>query len=171
MNSKNKGSKFERDFAKYLTKWFSGQDKDLYFWRTPSSGALHTITQFNQNISGDIVALKPEAAWVTDNINFELKHGYPKLDFYGLLSIKNHKIESFWKQCCKSAGDKIPILIIRRNNSKIILGTIINIVNMLPRIKIDLDELSSCIFYDCDMFFNNIKSKDLREILCQYTKK
>ena len=44
-----KGSQFERQIAKELSKWFSRGERDDLFWRTAGSGARAT-TRMKQNI-------------------------------------------------------------------------------------------------------------------------
>jgi len=45
MNNKDKGSQFERDFARELSLVWSGGKNREVFWRTSSSGAKGTITK------------------------------------------------------------------------------------------------------------------------------
>jgi hypothetical protein len=54
----------------------TGQDKELFFYRSPGSGAVATINVGNKAISGDIMALKPEASLLIDKFSLELKTGY-----------------------------------------------------------------------------------------------
>jgi hypothetical protein len=119
MNSKSKGSSAERRIARFLTKWLTGQDKELYFWRSPGSGAVASINLGNKAISGDIIALKPEATIFTDIFSIEIKDGYSDADlFQHLRGNSSFVISAFWKQCTRDAYDneKLPLLIFRKKN-------------------------------------------------------
>jgi len=80
VNSKNKGSTYERKIAKYLSSWWGGN-----FSRTPASGGLRWGT--DNRIAGDIVAppeadfpfvteLKNREGWLMEHILLDI--GQPK---------------------------------------------------------------------------------------------
>jgi hypothetical protein len=120
-----KGGAFEREMAKFLTVWLTGKEKPYVYWRTPSSGGMATISEQNKEISGDIIALRPEGAFFTDRFSVELKTGYPKATFHQhLKENKNFEIENFWKQCIRDAqkADKRGMLIYRKLGFPIIVG-------------------------------------------------
>ena len=111
---KNKGSAFERKICKFLTKWISGQDDEYYFYRSPSSGAIATISLCNDDISGDIIAIKPEAMGLTSKFSIECKTGYKganPLKVFG--NLKGNELKDFWIQACRDAqkAKKLPMLI------------------------------------------------------------
>lgn len=119
-SSKSKGGGFERDIAKRLTLWCSGQSEEYYFWRTPGSGSVSTIKAANEKIAGDIQSLHPSAAPLVDNYIIECKKGYPSISFD--LFLKNNKSDEFvgfWKkligQCAEY--DKKPMLIYNKKGS------------------------------------------------------
>ena len=76
MSSKSKGSGFERDCAKLLTIWLTGQEKPYAIWRTPNSGGLCSTNELNKDLSGDLVALRPEAVDLLSKFSIECKAGY-----------------------------------------------------------------------------------------------
>ena len=122
-NGKSKGSKFERDVAKMLTKWISGSEKPYYFWRSANSGGLGST--INPDITGDLIALRPEGFSITDRFSIELKAGYPSFNWFKFLKKKNKSNEllAFWEQAVKDAekGSKKPILIYKQDRQPIIL--------------------------------------------------
>jgi hypothetical protein len=169
-NSKAKGSGFEREISKFFTEWLTGQSKEYYFWRSPSSGAISTITQGNGEISGDIIALKPEGTILTGKWSIEIKTGYPSSSFHKCLKgVKNDEIEAFWKQ---SVGDasrskKQPMLIYKKKGLNILVGIpstndyheltghlksiTVNYGNNLPPIQ----------FFDMKEFFVSVKPENI----------
>ena len=69
-----KGSAFERRICKKLTRWASGRDKPLYYWRTAGSGAQATITKdYDSKMFGDIMPITTEAMWLMDITFWELR--------------------------------------------------------------------------------------------------
>ena len=61
VNSKRKGSQWERDCARKLSLIISAGTHDDIFWRTASSGALATITGEYNEMRGDLFVAHP--AW------------------------------------------------------------------------------------------------------------
>lgn len=108
INSRDKGSKFERVIAKMFTEVYG-----VEFHRTPLSGGLHWKN--DNNISGDIV---PPA-----NINFkysiECKNVEESWDFDKIIE-GTSKIWDWWSQAVRDAKDykKIPVLIFKKNRKE-----------------------------------------------------
>jgi hypothetical protein len=167
-----KGSKFERDVAKFLTVWLTGKDKPYCFWRTPASGGLATIDELNASLSGDIKALTPEAEILTSVYSIELKTGYPKTSFWQhFKNIKNFPIEQFWEQCVRDAikANKKPMLIYRKKGNHPIVG-ISDIIDVWDLIRVqsisltfdDMKALPRLTFYDMKEFFKVVTPEVLR---------
>lgn len=114
---KAKGSAWEREVSRILTEWLTGQRKELYYYRSPGSGAVATINLGNKAISGDIIALKQEAKFFTDIFNIEAKAGYENASFDKFLKMnKNDPLESFWNQSIRDAeiAEKYPLVIFKK---------------------------------------------------------
>lgn len=80
MGKGQKGNKFEREFCKQLSLWWSWNKRDDIFWRTSASGARATIRS-RKNIKtadsyGDITAMRKSGKLLTQNCLIELKRGY-----------------------------------------------------------------------------------------------
>lgn len=109
INSKKKGSKFERQVAKWFTDW-SG----FKFERNRAgSGAWHT----NQDSVSDITCTDPKHAHRC-RISIECK-SYKEIKFESiLLGNKTSDIPKFWEQATKDAkrAGRIPILCMRYNS-------------------------------------------------------
>lgn len=112
INSKNKGSSFERKIAALLTAW-SGME----FHRTPGSGSLHW--KDDNNVTGDIVA--------PFNINFPISIECKKHEVdweIDKLLIGTSSIWKFWRQACEDSlrhEAKEPFLIFSKNRREIYL--------------------------------------------------
>jgi hypothetical protein len=117
MGKSNKGSAWERQISRFLTKWLTGQDKELFFYRSPGSGAVATVNLGNKAISGDIIALKPDATILIDVFSIECKNGYKEasLDKH-LKTNKSDPLKTFWIQCVSDAqkAEKSPMLIYKK---------------------------------------------------------
>jgi hypothetical protein len=170
-----KGGSFEREIAKYLTKWLTGKEKPYVYWRTPSSGGMATISEANKEISGDIIALRIEGAFLTDRFSVELKTGYPKASFHQhLKDNKNFEIENFWKQCLRDAerASKYPMLMYRKLGFPIILGIdedirekILYHIQLPKRIVLCFEtETPDVNFYDMESFFKLVTPEIIKKI-------
>lgn len=169
--SKAKGSGFERVVSKRLTLWCSGQDKEYWFWRTPSSGAMNTLGH-STVAAGDIISIKPEGEWFLDKFSVECKVGYPNSNFHKhLKGVKNDEIRLFWEQCCGDAdrASKLPMLIYKKKMFNALIGvtTINSKLGELPFIQMswgDVYDLPRLYLFDMEEFLNTVSPEDLREL-------
>lgn len=110
INSKKKGSRFERVVCKAFTEW-SGYE----FSRTPQSGGLRWKKA--DNISSDVVCTDPIH---NSKCPFSIEcKNHQSINFeHPLLGNKNCKIKDFWDQATNDANraNKVPLLIIRYNS-------------------------------------------------------
>lgn len=139
-NSKAKGSAFEREIAKRLTFWLTGQSKEMCFWRSSNSGGTFTTNKgATREMSGDLSGLTADAMKICDLINFELKTGYDSADLNLFLKEnKNEVLKNFWEQSCRDAKltNKEPLVIFRKKRmSNIWLGLSVNLFQRFPILK------------------------------------
>jgi len=173
---KRKGSSFEREISKVLTKWASGQDKEYWYWRSPSSGAVATVTEGNGELSGDIIALKPEATFLTSRYSIEIKNGYPSSSFHKHLKLlKNDEIKNFWIQCVNDASqsNKLPLLIYKKKQYNTLIGisdfkgVLKNKLENTPSLIMtwgNYCDLPICHLFDMEEFFNTISPEDIKRL-------
>lgn len=169
-----KGGDFEREVAKCLTCWLTGQEKPYAYWRMPGSGSLSTIHEENKNLTGDIVSLIPEAEFLTDVFSIECKTGYPKTSFWQhFKDIKNFNIEIFWKQCVDDANKagKNPMLVYRKKGHQPIVGVSkyisrkLGINEGIKHICLDFGYiLPTLCFYNFNEFLTMITPDKIREL-------
>lgn len=118
-----KGGKFERDIARFLTKWLTGKEKPYMYWRQDASGAIATIHIENYHMAGDIKAIHPDADFLTRIFTIELKTGYPKTSFWQFFSKAEFKIKEFWEETISETPEsKHPMLIYRKLGRRPIVG-------------------------------------------------
>lgn len=172
----SKGPNFEREIAKYLTKWASGKTKPYWYWRLLGSGSVATLSEENKELSGDIHALRPEACFLTDRFSIECKTGYPSTRFHQhFKELKNFWIETFWEQTVRDADRamKFPMMIYRRKGMKPIVGIDLVVFNKLNYMLqgmawIQLGNFRNNIppvyFYDMNKFFDRITPADIKKI-------
>lgn len=173
---KNRGSQFEREISKYLTKWISGNINPLMLWRQESSGALSTIYSDNNHLTGDIKSIHTDSKFLTDVFSIELKTGYISTSFFQHFNNYTFGIEEFWKQASNDAekANKHAMLIYRKKHRKPIVGIDEKINKILKKKLYSLNNimicwgnessLKSCILYDMNLFFNKIKPEDIRKL-------
>ena len=118
---KSIGNAGERLICKILTKFVSGQDKPYAFWRSANSGGLATVLGMHDDLSGDIIALRPEGRIITDIFSLEIKTSYKDTCIDKCLKDnKNENLRDFWTQCNRDAinAKKLPLLIYNRNGAQ-----------------------------------------------------
>lgn len=118
----NKGSQWERDVCKYLSKWVQGSEKPYIYWRGHGSGAMFTNNELTGDIfAGDIYCLREEGKFLTDRFVIECKNGYPKITLDNhLKDIKDDKIRQFWFKAYSEGNtlNKYAILIYKKKGMK-----------------------------------------------------
>lgn len=94
-----KGSSFERETAKKISLWWSGDVRDDLLWRSSMSGGRATVRaksgKTTANSCGDLTALDAEGQSLLDLTAFELKRGYNTHSIQDLLDKTNGK-GGFW---------------------------------------------------------------------------
>jgi hypothetical protein len=176
MKGKGKGSQLEREIAKFLTFWLTGQKKKYYFWRSEASGGLATIHEENIHMTGDIKSLHPDSKFFTDLFSIECKNGYPNTSFWQHWNSSKFSIKEFWLQAIDDAykAKKHPMLIYRKKGRRQIIGIDKYIqerlnkeLKVLNHIGVSWGEENapeSCFLYDLEGFFDKIKPDDIRSI-------
>lgn len=169
---KGKGSTWERDVAKLMTKWLTGTEKPYVWWRMPGSGAIATISEENKELSGDIMCLRPEGAFLTDKFSIECKTGYPTSSFHKhLKGVKNDEVKAFWIQSCGDAdrASKLPMLIYKKKQYNALIGvTVLNDkLRELQSITLTWGEdvdLPTCHFFDLEEFLATVSPEDIKTL-------
>lgn len=89
MAKAQKGSSFEREFAKKLSLWWTNGEDDFIFWRTSQSGGRATTRAKSGRKAnlhcGDIGAVDPRGEPLLKWFSFELKRGYGRSTIQDLL--------------------------------------------------------------------------------------
>lgn len=124
----SKGSTFERDICKALSRWWTEGARDDVFWRTAGSGGRATNRaksgQKTAGAYGDITYVDAIGEPLMRLCCFELKRGYGSwgaLDLIDKIPLGRAKppvITQFWLQAKRSAEDagaKYPVVIFRRD--------------------------------------------------------
>ncbi|MEA3280600.1 MAG: hypothetical protein U9Q38_08395 [Thermodesulfobacteriota bacterium] len=171
---KRKGSGFERDVAKILTKWLTGKERPYAFYRQPASGGIFTIFEECGDMSGDIRAMLPVAIPIMRRFSIECKNGYPHANFHQhLKKSKGFQIEKFWEQCTTDAtnSSKYPMLIFKKQGLNIILGIDCKLRIMLKEqvklpksITLSFNNLTSVTFYDMIEFLDVVTPEIIEEL-------
>lgn len=124
MAKSGKGSEWERKIAKKLSLWWSDDERDDIFWRTPGSGARATIRakqgKTTKHQYGDLTFTDPTGKLLIDYFLIELKRGYPDLGILILVDGKQKVpvLVKWWQKAEeeKEFGErKAVILIIKRD--------------------------------------------------------
>lgn len=155
---KGKGSKFEREICKMLSRWWSKNATDDIFWRTSGSGArAKTRSKTNRATFGqygDVQATNPVGQPLINLCTIELKRGYSQNTMADLVEPLQHFkpkpgiYESFIRQAIfDSQNAKTPfwMLIVKRDRREAFVLIPMSFYNklkyldctfrMLPKIK------------------------------------
>lgn len=176
MAKSSKGSKFEREIAKRLSIWITGNpETEPLIWRNAGSGSVHTIGIkkrgiAQKNMAGDLIAIDPRANFLLDKISIECKNGYKSASIFSLFKdSKSDILKKFWEQACRDAfeAEKIPWLIFKPLGNQPLLGLpisfankILDYNNYLQCVKIKFNsELSELVLIKLEEFLNNITPK------------
>lgn len=117
MNPKRIGSGYERDVAKKLSEWMSGNSEDLVCWRTAGSGSVGTIRKkkglAGSNIESDFQCIDSKYEEFF-NLFFIDSKCYKEFNPF-IINTKNIKSNSIFNQWLKVVSDcpsnKYPIMI------------------------------------------------------------
>lgn len=129
-----KGSRFERDFCRTLSLWYTDGRRNDIFWRAANSGGMGTVRrrmgkQAGQGYHGDIAAVDPSGAAFIDIFTLELKRGYPRAslqDLYDTPEGRRCPWQDWVAQAHNAhlrAGSVAWLLVHRRNNrTSVVVG-------------------------------------------------
>jgi hypothetical protein len=124
-----KGAAFERDICRQLSLWWTSQQRDDIFWRTPQSGGRATHrAQKNKGTAGhygDIMAVDPIGNPLLKFMTFELKHGYGGASAMDLLDGGPKSLWRAWiigaMRVCEDARSRYWAVIARRHCRKTVI--------------------------------------------------
>ena len=79
-SGKRKGSAYEREIAKTLSKWWTGGERSDIFWRASSRGRFSKASSDKKEMGqyGDIEAIDPLGHALMEVVTIEVKRGYNK---------------------------------------------------------------------------------------------
>jgi hypothetical protein len=127
VNSKAKGSAFEREIAKQLSLWLTQGRREDVLWRSAMSGGRATVAHRkgkDVRQCGDLCAVGPEGHKFCAKWFIEIKH-IKKLALDQFLIKGTGPLANFWKIVLREAKKHVryPMLIARQNGWPIIVLT------------------------------------------------
>ena len=122
----SKGSAYERDTCRLLSRWWTGEARDDVFWRSAGSGARAKVRgrsgRDTAGQHGDIAATDPIGAALISVFTIELKRGYSDSTIFDLLDRAPTAGEQGWEgflaqtiESADQAGSRTWLLIARRD--------------------------------------------------------
>lgn len=122
MNSKNKGSTFERLICKKLSLWITNNQRDDILWRSIGSGSFHSSKKrITKTQAGDIAPIDPLGEEFINKYTIECK-SYKQIDLYNLFN--NKSIINKWLDKLNEEIKEIntrPLIIMKQNNKDILI--------------------------------------------------
>ena len=171
---KNKGSEFEREICRKLTKWLFGYEKPEKFWRTSASGAKATMAMRRgqaTKMHGDIMSIDREAEFFTNHFYLECRF-YQDVDILDMLSAQGLVYKWWFDDCVEKARacNKVPMLIFKKNRSKVYVMLMLSTNKWLEDIfkPYPLNYLKftrHCKVYEFEDLFRWMDGKLLRTLL------
>lgn len=130
VNSKAKGSQFEREVCKALSLWVTHGQREDVFWRSAMSGGRATVAhkkgQSNRQ-AGDICAVAPEGHALLANFYIECKH-VKSLDLDSFFVKNTGALAKFWEVAYRGAslsGARTPMIVAKQNGWPILVFSLI----------------------------------------------
>ena len=127
MNPKDRGTAFELEVAKLLSRWFDPSTKVDYFWRTHGSGAVSSLRQTCDSLDGDIMSIRPETSSLMKHLVIECKRrkSLDLLSFLDRRKIKKEENEllSIFREGKRKYAPKTFWLVARRDAGSSLLIT------------------------------------------------
>lgn len=117
---KQKGSAFERQVCRELSRFVDPKGKDTLFWRSAISGGRATVERRkgikNKTQLGDITCIHSKGEWLTDFFFIECK-AYKSLDIESSLLTGKGRLAKFWRKLIEQSDDseRYPLLIAKQN--------------------------------------------------------
>jgi hypothetical protein len=151
VNSKQKGSAFEREVCRELSLWVSKGSQEDVFWRSATSGGRSTVAAKKglrlATQAGDISCIHQIGAPFIDKFLVECKN-YADLNFVGLLLKRKGHLAEFWSEVCTQADryGKEPLLIAHQSRQPIIACT-----TRQGGCLLNLPLMGQCIFHVPDL--------------------
>lgn len=185
-----KGSSFEREVCRLLSKWWTYNQKDDVFWRTAGSGAMaKTRSKTNKKTfgqEGDVQATNPIGQKLIDLCTIELKRGYSKCTFADVVdkldTAKEQMFESFILQAETDAANANAyswLLIVRRDRRKSMVFMPYKFVKQLKQLNSSIMAQHPIVIFtmkskenlmwrifgiSLDKFFDSVKPKHIKKI-------
>ncbi len=156
---KRKGGSYEREICELLSLWVSeGVDTDL-FWRSAGSGSRATNRKsrgLQANQTGDITSVDPKGTALTTKFFIECKF-YKNLQLDSLIygTPKDSSVLEFWTKTKEDSQffHKRPIIIMRQNNKKDLIGLDWAIYDQMTACNYPLKPLASYPYRLLHLFF------------------
>jgi len=104
-----KGSSFEREFCKDLSRWWDcdRDGRDDIFWRSSNSGGRATVRaalgKTTAGQYGDVAATCPSGVPLMDFVTIELKRGYSKFTIQDPFDVKTAGAQQQWTKWYEQA--------------------------------------------------------------------
>lgn len=116
INSKAKGSAFEREVCKALSRWVTNGEREDVFWRSAMSGGRATVARGKVRQCGDITAVAEEGYEFASRWYVECKH-VKKLGLDQFLIKSTGPLAKFWKIAVREAKkhERNPLMIAKQN--------------------------------------------------------
>lgn len=119
--SKAKGSKFEIDICRRLSKWIQGEERPELFWRSSQSGGRATIARRKgqkTKVDGDIMAIDSKGEFFT-NLFFIENKSYRMINLTFFHEGKG-EVTKWWTKLLQQSSEakKLPLLIYKANGTK-----------------------------------------------------
>ncbi len=164
-NSKAIGSDYEREIAKKLSTWLTGDEKaDLVCWRQSHSGSVATNRKKKglegETTSGDFQCLDSKYEEFFKTFNCDSKSlGSVHLMMINPKNMKSNQLLNEWKKVCKDSesSGKIPLMFVKARNDKKIPDLVIMPTGMYcdgdPFILFRFEDLDGFVILLQERFF------------------
>lgn len=138
MAKSGKGSAFERQMSKYISKWIlNDPNAEPIIWRSSNSGGTFTTNRLRGNsrqaaMASDLISIDERSKWFMEFFSIECKNGYKGASIFS--TFKNSKsdiLKGFWEQASRDAdlSNRVPMLIFKPLGNSELIGLPLPVVS------------------------------------------
>lgn len=159
---KEKGSEFERETGRILSKWITKGERDDLFCRTVLSGGQYTVS--GKGNPGDLMAQDPLVHKLCSNYMIECKH-WANLDMFSFIRQQGELHKALVKLCFQAgSGGKSWLYVVKQNWYPTLVMTPIRAYHNVEWTSITFDSVGEFTIVELTKFLEGVNYERLSDL-------